>query len=68
MLKEIKNGLLGEYVYSWYRVELQHRGAFHIHMLLWLNIKNTSNELILATMHDNPDVKAKVKKYQIDWI
>jgi hypothetical protein len=65
MLEENKNGLLGEYVYSWYRVELQHRGALHIHMLLWLNIKNTSNELILATMHDNPDVKAKVKKYQI---
>jgi hypothetical protein len=58
MLKEIKNGLLGEYVYSWYRVELQHRVALYIHMLLWLNIKNTSNELILATMHDNPDVKA----------
>ena len=61
-LKKLKNGLLGEYVYSCYRVKLQHRGALHI--LLWLNIKNLSNELILATIHDNPNVKAKVKKYQ----
>ena len=34
LMKEIKNGILGEYTHSWYRVELQNRGALHIHLLL----------------------------------
>jgi hypothetical protein len=66
LLKEIKNGIVGEYIFSWYRVEMQNRGALHIHLLLWVKLdKLFTKDLILATMHENTEVSAKVKKYQI---
>ena len=71
LLKEIKGGLLGVYIYSWNRIELQNRGALHIHLLLWIKvieaIKNNyiNNDYIWARMHPNKEVNDKVKKYQI---
>ena len=67
IMKEIKNGLLGEYTHSWYRVELQNRGAIHIHLLLWVKVQQTliHSNLVWATTHENTEVTAKVRKYQM---
>ena len=57
-------------MYSWYRVELQNRGALHIHLLLWIKDDKITkifnvNDCIRARMHQNTEVNDKVKKYQI---
>lgn len=74
VLNEIKrkNGIFGEVINYWYRVEFQNRGAIHIHMLLWIKNDPVENSIVCAQIpnYNNNDVestmiKEYVEKYQI---
>ncbi len=57
---------MGKYSHSWYRIELQNRGALHLHLLLWtVPDKKVLNEIILAPMKTHPEVQSKVRNCQI---
>jgi hypothetical protein len=46
LISQIKKGLLGKCLNYWYRIELQNRGALHVHMLIW-NEKDKKKRLII---------------------
>ena len=71
LISQIKKGLLGKCLNYWYRIELQNRGALHVHMLIW-NEKDKKKRynLIDATLpsgssENSKILRNKVKKLQV---
>lgn len=43
-------GIFGKVDNCWYRLECQNRGAFHVHILFWLDKNCSKNDFVSAEM------------------
>ena len=69
IISQIKKGLLGKCKNYWYRIELQNRGALHVHMIIWLSEKIHNNTISACVPIIGDDliksIRDKVIKYQV---
>jgi len=63
------NSILGEVEDHWYRLEIQQRGAVHVHMIIWVKDnekKKPIDSVVYATIPEHQSLlKTLVEKYQI---